>query len=183
MGFSLNKATSTTKKPAANVVDGHLVLSLPHAVKPVIWRMGLDKIGTATFETAEDEKNKVTNLVLKPKKGSSEIIASFHTQDEALDILILTSDAMQGSGSHNTNKQHSPLPHTNSDRTEGKKWGLALLATLCVLGLYYYMTTLIPTATIVGETAIGATPTATGTTAPKNATGVPVSADDFLSDF
>jgi len=46
MGLLKQKQLSSS----AEVVEKHLILSLPNAIDPVVWRMALTKIGTASFE-------------------------------------------------------------------------------------------------------------------------------------
>lgn len=191
MTFSLKKLMGLN--PAkAEVVDGHLILSLPHAKEPVVWRMALDQIGTAAFEVKHDDATGATKLILKPKKGTAEIIAPFENKDEAVDALMVASNAMQ-----TARPQHTTIMTTSHDSENGKssekiqtryqdssnenkdsqKWVIALFGAIVVVGLYFYLTTLMP------ETVVGFENQNTGApiaTAPQQSTGVPVSADDFL---
>ena len=175
----------------ADVVDNHLILSLPNAAEPIVWRMALDKIGTAAFEIKQDDKNHVTKLILKPKKGTAEIIAPFQNKQEAVSALMAASNALQKAGpqtsiqQNNSAQQASTTPlqaspktqHQNS-QSETQKWVIAILGALIVIGLYYYLTTLIPDTTIGFEDQ--ATTNFTSS-APQDSVGVPVSADDFLN--
>ena len=88
----LNK--SHTQHSTAEVVDGHLVLSLLNAQDPKIWRMDLDKIGTASFEIKKDSEGNNAKLILKPKKGTAEIIASYGSQEQAMSALSAASQAL-----------------------------------------------------------------------------------------
>jgi len=56
-------------KSSAEVVDKHLILSLPNAVEPIVWRMALDKIGTASFEIKHVKASDSYKLILKPKRN------------------------------------------------------------------------------------------------------------------
>jgi len=177
MGLLKNKSNS---KMTATVADDHLVLSFPNAVEPIVWRKSLDKIGSATFEVKQEAKKKNYNLTLKKTKTTSEIIASFETKEEAINALNGASDALHGR-SKKSNSNQSPESGEGSSN-EAKKWIFALLAAAVVVGLYYYMTTLIPA--IPQEIGGGNTQAATsqGPVTP-DATGVPVSADDFLNSM
>ena len=209
MTFSLKKLVGFPSS-TAEVVDNHLILSLPNAAEPVVWRMALDKIGTAAFEVKQDGNSEITKLILNPKKGTAEIIAPFNNKNDAVHALMATSNALQKTPSRtavakqssinkentnkentdkentdkeNTNKENTgsyaePLPQqTASKNTEIQKWMIAVLGAFIVIGLYYYLTTLIPTTTVGFDNQS----TAGLTTPPQQSTGVPVSADDFLS--
>ena len=189
MSFSLKNLISSPAS-TAEVVNGYLILSLPNAIEPIVWRMALDKIGTAAFEVKQEDNSNITKLTLKPKKGTAEIIASFTDKDKTMQALMAASRALQTAPPKsvtttplNTSqkRQHaetqtvSTSSETNNGQTETHKWIIAVFGVLIVLGLYYYLTTLIPTTNIGFGTQNTA---ATATT--EQSTGVPVSADDFL---
>ncbi len=193
MNFSLKKLMGSPSA-SAEVVDNHLVLSFPEAVDPIVWRMSLDKIGTASFEVKQDSDSDQTKLILKPKKGTTEIIASFATKKEAVDALMIASKALQQTGANTqttqkktiiqpsqeeNNSHETVIINSTNTTTEKQKWFLALIGAFIVLGLYYYLTSLIP------ETVqnFGSSATSSVSSNPTEASGVPVSADDFLSGF
>lgn len=195
MGFSLKNIIGNTSAKG-QVTDGHLLLSFPDAMEPVVWRMELDKIGTASFEVKQDDEAGTAKLVLKPKKGTAEVIAPFSSKEEAVEALLIASNALQNAKPQatiisDTTKQpakkvdeqyvrqyedvsHRPAENQNQEAT---KWLLAVFGAIFVIGLYYYLTTLIPERipNINNQTA-----TSINSSDPTNATGVPVSADDFL---
>lgn len=194
MTFSLKKLIGG-QTASANVVGGYLVLSLPNALEPVVWRMALDKIGTAMFEVKQNSDSATAKLILKPKKGVAEIIAPFENKKEAVEALMIASAALQKAESY-----AEPLPVEKisaraskniSDRratyvespkntgTEAQKWFLALIGVFLVIGLYYYLTTLMPERINGFDNA--AAPAGMAASAPQEATGVPVSADEFLN--
>lgn len=193
MSFSLKNILSPSPSSTASLVDGHLILSLPDAIDPVIWRMALDKIGTATFGIKTSNDNKTTKLILKPKKGTVEIIATFDSKKEATTALMLTSNALQTQSAQTINSDSSerrtsttqdravkptPMAAPPAPKAETQKWSIAILGALIVIGLYVYLTTLIPDTNIGFEPS---TPTSFVTTSPQETTGVPISADDFLN--
>ncbi len=73
-------------------------------------------------------------------------------------------------------KQENP---PSTDIKEGNKWGIALLGAIIVIGLYYYLTTLIPIRNEGFDSAN--TPSSFNAQSPQNTTGVPVDADSFLN--
>lgn len=185
---SFLKNMTQKSQASADVVDGYLILSLPHAIDAVVWRMALDKIGTAVFEIKQDDKTEISKLILKPKKGTAEIIATFNTKEEAIDALMKASHALQSGSTKSpaepaAEKTASPsnkISHTpQQNSAESKRWLIALFGALAVIGLYYYLTTLIPKQAIGFENNTSAV----ATSSPQNTVGVPVSADDFLSGF
>lgn len=165
----------------AEVVDGHLVLSLLDAQEPKIWRMALDKIGTASFEVKQTKESDETKLILKPKKGAAEIIASYDSKAQAVAALKNASLALQGKkiNKGQTNavfaaQASTPQTAHNTDK-QGSNWGILFLGVLLVIGLYIYLTSMMP------QIAPVTTGTTTKTPSSQNQTGVPMSADDFLS--
>jgi len=191
MNLSLKKLLSKTKS-AAEIADNHLVLSLPEAIEPVVWRMSLDKIGTASFEVKPLKDSEKAKLILKPKKGAAEIIANFETKDEAVNALMIASKALQSGASQSAKQQekvivkasgdseasHETVVINNTNNKEKQKWAIAVLGAILVLGLYYYLTTLIPNSAQGFESSNNSF---NSTLNPTDATGVPVSADDFLN--
>ncbi len=177
----LNKL-KPTKLTTANIADDHLVLSLLDAQDPKVWRMALDKIGTATFELKSEKDSDITKLVLKPKKGTAEIIATFDTQDEAFNALTVASDALnyeQVSMKQKVGKQAPSDKIINAPTSSSKKWIMLLVGFIVIILLYIYMTTLIP------QTTVGFEQSTTDTSQPNNnsTTGVPLSADEFLGSM
>ena len=200
MGFSLKNILS---QPSAKgqVIDGHLILSLPHAAEPVVWRMELDKIGTASFEVKQDNETGAAKLVLKPKKGTAEVIAPFSNKEDAVEALLVASNALQNakpqsvsytaptknestnSKAEKTITRYHDIPQqpAGNQNSEASKWLVAIFGAIIVIGLYYYLTTLIPENITGLETQ--STAISTSSADPASSTGVPVSADEFLGSF
>jgi hypothetical protein len=181
MVLSLKKFQNKNEA-TANVADGHLVLSLLNAQEPKIWRMSLEKIGTAAFELKSDKDEQNTKLILKPKKGTAEIIANFDSKEEALEALQLASNALnhknsfrekitQKTQAHNINEE-MPAPISIS-----KKWFVLLLGFIGVVLLYLYVTSLMPETIYEFEQMT----TQSNQSGSSQSTGVPLSADEFLS--
>ena len=186
--MTLLKKKQNNNGLAASVSEGYLVLSLPHAIEPVVWRQSLEKIGSALFEI-KSGKEDTFNLVLKKTKTTSDIIASFEDKEDAIDALNAASNALH---SKKTVRMNAPIPKANNNNHdnkessqsfsgEGQKWLVALLAAIIVIGMYYYLTTLMPERNF-GASVSTATQAGASSDNP-NQTGVPVSADDFLNSF
>lgn len=182
MVLSLNKLQNN-KSTSATVVDGHLVLSLLNAQDPKIWRMALDKIGTASFELKPDKDGKDTKLVLKPKKGTAEIIAIFDTKENALEALTLASNALSH-GEKEKAKIETKTKSVSNNYTDmpapvklSKKWMVLLLGACFIIALYAYMTSLMPERIYEFEQST----TQNNQSGTSQSTGVPLSADEFLS--
>lgn len=177
----LNKL-KPAKTTTASIADGHLVLSLLDAQAPKIWRMDLNKIGTATFELKSEKDSETTKLILKPKKGTAEIIAAFDTKDAAFDALTIASDALnykQVSIKQRSEKDITSKQMSDTSQSSSKKWILLLIGFVTIILLYVYMTTLIPQTTIGFEQ----TPDINSQSSGNSTTGVPLSADEFLGSM
>ncbi len=172
---------------SAEVVDNHLIIALPNAIEPVVWRMELDKVGTASFEIKEIKTSGHYKFNLKPKKGTAEIIATFETKDDALNALVQSSDAMQNPvtssnvKTKNDKEQKINIVTSAAPQSEPKskginKWVKLLLGLLIVVGLYAYLMSLMPNRINNLSDSPAATPSSS---TPQ--TGVPLSADDFLN--
>lgn len=172
----------------ATVADDHLVLSLPNAVEPIIWRKSLEKIGSAIFEVKKAAGKEIFNLTLKKTKTSSEVIASFNDKEEAVVALNAASNAFHGRGAQNIAHSSTITPATVSAQSQvqqnpnnnAQKWILAAIAAAIVIGLYIYMMNIMPVPNVIGENQTGASNQGPVT---PDSTGVPVSADDFLSSM
>lgn len=171
----LNKKQTTS---SAEVIDKHLILSLPNAIDPVVWRMALDKIGTASFEVKQAKNSDACKLMLKPKKGTVETIASFNKKDETLEALLHASNALQKPIAA-SNKPSTNRPTTANEKKGGNKWLYLFIGFLVVIGLYAYMSSLIPKQ-INDFGSTNQTSAAAGNNS-QDQSGVAISADDFLS--
>lgn len=176
--------TNNTEEPSGNTVsvaNDHLVISLTDTDSPTIWRMSLDDIGSSVF-SIKKEKTK-SKLILKQKDGSKsdkeEVIASFKDHDEATSILSDISNNLlnpkKSKFSSNSNAKQT-TQSTTDDSVEKKKWGIALLLVFVIIGLYIYLTTLMPENMSVGTQT---TQQSTGNTS-QGSTGQVIDADEFL---
>ncbi len=191
----LYKNKKLNSQSTAEVVDNHLILSAPNAIDPVMWRMSLEKIGTAAFEVKSDNDTEKFKLLLKPKKGTAEIIAVFSSKEEAVEALIASSNAMQSAINLNASSSKSTIASdiadhksqnnahitSNAPRKQGSgRWFIVLMGLVIVSGLYFYLNTLMPTTTAIGQSTSQSSNIITD---PSQTIGKPVSADDFLNSL
>lgn len=79
---------------SARVVDGTLIISLPQALTPVVWRMELGHVRSSALEVRQQE-NGVFMLVLKTPRGDVNDIAPFDSRGRAVQALMAVSRAME----------------------------------------------------------------------------------------
>lgn len=103
MALSLKKITGGFTA-SAKVVDGSLILSLPDAVTPVVWRMELVHAKASAIEVREQDGGTYM-LTLKTPKGDVNDIAAYTSRAKAVEALIAVSDAME-----NAHGQMAPAP-------------------------------------------------------------------------
>lgn len=168
------------------IVDGKLILSLPTAQTPVVWQMDLENAQSAAFTIQEDKKKKNFTLVLKTQDGNIDEIAPFDDKESAVEILMETSNVLQNahgqikSGSPASNANVAPSESQNKSAGGSDKLGAFLaFALVVVLLVIWTVSSSVPEKI----TTAGGTNSASGISAdPRQSSGVPVSADDFLSN-
>lgn len=165
---------------SARVVDGTLIISLPQAITPVVWRMELGHVRASALEVRQQDGN-IHVLTLKTPKGDVHDIAPFGTRGKAVQALMSVSRAMEQA--HGQMRAAAPLSanDTMSAPAEPAKGRFitGLIGTVLLLGLIaVFMNT---TGSNPSTPATNASTTGQAhSTAP--ATGVPLSADDFLNN-
>lgn len=165
---------------SASVVDGTLIISLPQAITPVVWRMDLGPVRASALEVRSLE-NGTHVLTLKTPKGDIHDIAPFAQRGRAIEALMAVSRAMeQAQGQIRPLAANMPEIGTVSAAAPAparkKNKGRALtgvIGTLLLLGLIVVLLNIGP------RDKDG---TATTTAVSPQATGVPLSADDFLNN-
>lgn len=189
------------KKPASNasakVVDGKLILSFPEAATPVVWTMDVAKAKASAMEVLQ--KGDDYTLSLKSAAGEQIEVATFSTRDAALEGLMLTSEALENAhGSIRNNGATAPQTVANDapskkakkprapGETKRRLMGVAASLVFLVVMIMIWGFVM-PTAYYTGErvSRANAPGASLGNTAavtdPQNSSGVPVSADAFLS--
>lgn len=175
---------------SAKVVDGNLILSLPDAINPIVWRMELGSVKASALEVKPQAADGTSLLTLKTPKGEVHDIAPFQTREQAVRALMRVSAALQGAhgritpvtsaiNNHATNSIAPAVP--TSDRNSGNaiKWLLTLGGVLVVIFLFAYLSTLTPQ----DEVATGAMSTAGAGAEQDSGSGVPQSADELLRGY
>lgn len=158
---------------SAKVVDGNLILSLPDAITPVVWRMELGSVRASALEVRATNDNTYL-LALKTPKGDVHDIAPFDTRDKALNALMNVSHALQGAeGKMNAvSAGTAPQMAYAAQKSGGAlKWVLAIGGILVVL---YVLASLFTTSPA---------PETTNATTNSAPSGVPVPADQILRGF
>ncbi len=98
-------------KPSAKVNAGTLVLSLPDAITPVVWRMDLSTAKSSAIEVRENEDG-FYDLVLKTPKADAHKIATYEFKIKATHALVVVTKAMSKCDSYSvdSDKRHLPVP-------------------------------------------------------------------------
>ena len=186
---------------SAKVIDGTLILTLPDAVRPVVWQMQLGQTKSSALEVREQGGNWV--LFLKTPRMDVLEIAPFSTKDAAVHALIAVSKAMEkASGQMGSGATGYPVPALIPSGRFGfigrlaRNVGfmtLSLLLTgivlLALLGLFRWLAT---PSMPVDTAALPANEMASPTTAPSASSasssqvelapaGKAVPADEFLN--
>ncbi len=175
-------------KSTATVVDGKLMLSLPDAYTPVVWQMDLQEAASSALEVKKDEGSDRFILGLKKEDNSISEIASYEEREKAVEALMAISNAMQNAHGKIRATQNVAAPvqtmpmgqmpvmnGANQNDSSGKAG--AVLAVLMVVILVVAVVTLAPR----GENGMTTSTPDNTTSRSASNTGVPVSADDFLS--
>ena len=175
-------------KSTAAVVDGKLMLSLPDAYTPVVWQMDLQEASSSALEVKKDEGSDRFVLCLKKEGGDVTEIASYEERENAVKALLAISGSLQNAhGKIRTVQNISsapaqampigqmPVMNGANQNESGGKAG-AILAVLMVVILVVAVVSL-------GRTDENGVTSSTSqeTSRPSSSTGLPMSADDFLS--
>lgn len=179
---------------SASVVDGTLIISLPQAVTPVVWRMELGHVRASALEVRKQD-NGTHVLTLKTPKGDVYDIAPFDTRGKAVQALMSVSRAMEqahgqmratvtgGVANDTSATTHQATATTAAavpTETSKGRFVTGIIGTVLLLGLIaIFLNTTGPNP---ASSPTGSDHAASGGTAPAPATGVPLSADDFLNN-
>ena len=79
---------------SARVIDGTLIISLPQAMTPVVWRMELGHVRASALEVRKQEGGTFM-LTLKTPKGDISDIGLFDNRGRAVEALMAVSRAME----------------------------------------------------------------------------------------
>ena len=165
-----------------SIAGNKLILSLPEAHSPVVWQMGLDSAQSSAFTISEDKKKKIFALVSKDQDGSETVIADFKNKDDAVAILMQTSEVLQSGASTPNAAQSSDAANQNANVPKDKsdKYGALIAFALIVVLFSVWMMS--ASSKIEDATGVYGSPQAELSVSPRESSGVAVSADDFLSN-
>lgn len=171
---------------SARVVDGKLILSLPHALTPVVWQMDMTQAKASALEVRENGGKNTFSLILKTPRGEDTEIAPFETRAQAVEALMSVARALE-----NAQGQIRPFPETTGlgggeaayrpakSRSLGK-WVAGILSVLLLLILVNIWGSLLPRDP-EGVSGRPIDPVSLDSAPAAKSSGVPVSADDFLN--
>lgn len=186
MALFINKLTGGFSA-SAKVVDGTLILSLPDAISPVVWRMELGHAKSSAIEVREQD-NGTFMLTLKTPKGDVNDIAPYDSRAKAVTALVAISRAMEHAHGeiHPANAAGVPAD-APVRRVKGESRSGSLLtgiAGLVIVGiLIAVLMRMYPMPAGIDPAAgqAGGAPSAAAAYMNSTPAGEPVSADDFLS--
>ncbi len=78
----------------AKVIDGTLILTLPDAVRPVVWQMQLGQTKSSALEVREEADGNFM-LMLKTPRADVIEIAPFSSREKAVKALLAVSRALE----------------------------------------------------------------------------------------
>lgn len=165
---------------SATVINDTLVLSLPDAQSPIVWRMKLDEIKAAAFEI-DTQENGIFLLVMKKPKGETQEIAPFDVKSKAIKALMAASKAMEHAETVAQNDNNA-TPYISKQEKKGSVF--AGLFGIVLLGALLFALTKIgpqPPAFQSSGQQTNASVSGQSEGGSMAGAGVPVSADDFLS--
>ncbi|MEM7650969.1 MAG: hypothetical protein AAF204_02660 [Pseudomonadota bacterium] len=167
---------------SARVVDGKMILSMPDALAPVVWQMDLSEVKASALELRHDEKTERFVLVLKTPRGEKNEIAGFDKRTHALEALMAASAALENAHGSISNASHGgqiPSSPAQNAKTKRGKWMSALLGIVILFILLVLWSSIMPNSVNTGTGGTTSTALSAGGSAPQS--GMPLSADDFLS--
>lgn len=163
---------------SAKVVDGNLIISLPNAKNPIVWRMALGEARAAALEVIARNDDHI--LILKTAKGETTDIAPFDTREAATDALMAVSHAMENASGHIKPSATTVGNGVVAAPKDGSAWKWLIPLALILAALFFFSQTASMTTSSLDS--IGGAGTST-TTSGAGDVGVPLSADSFLSGF
>lgn len=165
--------------PSARIVDGILILTLPDAVRPVVWQMELGQTKTSAVEVREQNDGTFV-LMLKTGRQDVQEIAPYATREQAVRALLTLSRAMESgqgrlrSTNNNLNPNHLPalIPQTEEGRSKAGRIIAGFVILLALAFLFTRMTPPSPTTSLSSTVSAPAAPAKIGQ---------PQSAEDYLN--
>lgn len=169
---------------SARVIDGMLIMSLPQAITPVVWRMELGHVRSSALEVRKQDGG-IFMLVLKTPKSDVSDIAPFDNRGRAVQALMAVSRAMEqaqgqlrplaANNSHGVTNLPALRPEIPAPRPRGRIT-TGIVGTLLLLALIAILLNM------GGPRPASVSDNTSTSSAPAPVTGIPLSADDFLNN-
>ena len=175
---------------SAKVIDGTLILTLPDAVRPIVWQMQLGQTKSSALEVREENDGNWL-LVLKTPRADVLEIAPFATKDKAVKALMAVSRAMEkAQGQLGSNSGSYPVPAVIPGCSRFS-WlcrllkfvgctFLGIVLLLMLLSAFFWVTGWGTPGPVNAPVSSEASAPPQGSAA--DSVGSPVSADDFLNN-
>lgn len=179
---------SCPHKSTAKVVDGKLILSFPGALKPVLWQMDMSSAKASALEI--EERDSAFGLVLKTPRGDAHDIAAFGSKDQAVRALVIIGGALERAHGHmrsgsEIRRSQALVPVPENDNGGGNapgvfKWLAGLTGIVILVLMVNTLWAMGPRLPVSVPSAAGGAIESLAPGEAAKATGVPVSADDYL---
>ena len=186
-------------KSSAKVVGGTLILSLPDAIAPVVWRMDLGKAKSSAIEVRKNDDGGF-NLILKTPKADAHTIASYELKIKATRALMVVTKAISKATVEikgNDRKLYLPAPSSqNATQAQAKqrttafgwcvrllKYAFMLLSVVIIIGMGLLVYKFVAGPTLAQRSApsiMGGMNAPAPDTGVRDKTGEVISADDFF---
>lgn len=170
-------------RSTAKVVDGALILSLPDAISPVVWRWNLGEAKASALEVRE-AGNGNYKLVLKTPRGDVQDVAPFENKAKAMNALMAVSHAMENAQGQiqgvSNDGGGAPIISQNAkpQKSDGMKLMTGIGAVALIIVLFTWLGSIVPKRMDTNAAALNTTATPA---ASSGTSGVPMSAEDYLS--
>lgn len=177
--------------PSAKIVDGILVITLPDAIRPVVWQLELGLSKSSAMEV-RDLNDGTFILMLKTPRQDVQEIAPYATREQAVRALLTISAALEGAqgrlriaNSNNPTQLPAVIPGMNAVNgisaaaatDQGKKTMRIVAGIIVAVVLVFLFTRMSPPNPAIYD----ANTTHANTAAPRAPAGEPLSADDYLN--
>lgn len=132
---------------SAKVVGGNLILSLPDADIPVVWRMELGSVKASALEVRPAAGGGAYSLMLKTPKGESHEIAPYTLRESAVAALMEVSQALNNAHGQMQADAAAPIVTLAAPAVKEKngfKWMAALAGVVALIFLFSYVGRLAP---------------------------------------
>ena len=164
-----------------SIVGGKLILSLPEAETPVVWQMNLDNAQASAFTISEDKKKKIFTLLSKTQDGNENDIADFKQKDAAIAVLMQASEVLQNNVAVGVGVEVNQNAVAVGTKDKSDKYGALIAFFLIVVLFVVWMISASSNIEDISGVSGGTSPSGVASS-PRESSGVPVSADDFLSN-